>query len=75
MGEDGRADLIADGITLNLALPGLHATDRAKELGAGGRMGDPDDFGKVVAFLCSQPAGFVSGAALQVDGASILGLL
>ena len=38
-------------------------------------MGDPDDFGKVVAFLCSQPAGFVSGAALQVDGASILGLL
>ena len=68
-------DLIADGITLNLALPGLHATDRAKELGAGGRMGDPDDFGKVVAFLCSQPAGFVSGAALQVDGAGILGLL
>lgn len=68
-------DLIADGITLNLALPGLHATDRAKEIGAAGRMGDPDDFGKVVAFLCSQPAGFVSGAALQVDGASILGLL
>ena len=68
-------DLIADGITLNLALPGPHATDRAIELGTGGRMGDPDDFGKVVAFLCSQPAGFVSGAALQVDGASILGLL
>ena len=68
-------DLVADGITLNLACPGLHATDRAKELGATGRMGDPDDFGKVVAFLCSEPAGFVSGAALQVDGASTLGLL
>ena len=38
-------------------------------------MGDPDDFGKVVAFLCSAPAGFVSGAALQVDGAGTLGLL
>lgn len=68
-------DLIGDGITLNLACPGLHATDRVKELGAGGRLGDPDDFGKVVAFLCSKPAGFVSGAALQVDGAATVGLL
>ena len=68
-------DLVEDGITLNLACPGPHATDRMKELGAGGRMGDPEDFGRVVAFLCSEPAGFVSGAALQVDGAGTLGLL
>jgi len=68
-------DLVEDGITLNLALPGPHATDRMKELGGGGRMGDPEDFGKVVAFLCSQPAGFVSGAALPVDGATSAGLL
>lgn len=67
-------DLIDDGITLNLACPGLHATERAKALGGTGRMGDPEDFGKVVAFLCSQQAGFVS-AALQVDGAGTLGLL
>lgn len=69
------ADLIEDGITLNLACPGPHATDRMKELGASGRMGDPQDFGKIVAFMCSQPAGFLSGAALQVDGAATLGLL
>ena len=68
-------DLAADGITLNVAAPGLHATDRVKELGYTGPLGDPDDFGKVVAFLCSKPAGFVSGAALQVDGAGTLGLL
>ena len=68
-------DLVEDGITLNLACPGPHATDRMKELGIGGRMGDPEDFGRVVAFLCSEPAGFVSGAALQVDGAGTLGLL
>lgn len=68
-------DLIADGITLNLACPGLHATDRVRELGATGPMGDPEDFGRVVAFLCSEPAGFVSGAAVQVDGAATLGLL
>jgi len=68
-------DLIDDGITLNLVCPGLHATDRVRELGMSGRMGDPDDFGRVVAFLCSQAAGFVSGAAVSVDGAGTLGLL
>jgi 3-oxoacyl-[acyl-carrier protein] reductase len=68
-------DLIDDDITLNLACPGPHATDRARQLGLEGRLGDPDDFGKVVAFLCSQPAGFISGAAVQVDGAGTLGLL
>lgn len=68
-------DLIGDGITLNLVCPGLHATDRVRELGMSGRMGDPDDFGRVVAFLCSQAAGFVSGTAVSVDGAGTLGLL
>ncbi len=68
-------DLIDDGITLNLVCPGLHATDRVRELGMSGRMGDPADFGRVVAFLCSEPAGFVSGSAVSVDGAGTLGLL
>jgi 3-oxoacyl-[acyl-carrier protein] reductase len=68
-------DLIDEGITLNLACPGLHATDRVTDLGFTGRLGDPADFGRVVAFLCSQHAGFISGAALQVDGAGTLGLL
>lgn len=68
-------DLIDESITLNLACPGLHATDRIKELGFTGRLGDPADFGRVVAFLCSQHAGFISGAAVQVDGAGTLGLL
>lgn len=70
-------DLMPDGITLNLLCPGLHATDRARELGAGSgeEMGDPQDFGHVVAFFCSEQAGYISGAALQVDGARTLGLL
>ena len=68
-------DLAADGITLNVLAPGTHATDRAKELGLSGPMGDPDDFGRIVAFLCSDAAAFVSGVALQVDGAGTLGLL
>jgi 3-oxoacyl-[acyl-carrier protein] reductase len=71
------ADLADDGITLNLACPDTHATERMRQLGGrgGGRVGDPADFGKVVCFLCSDQARFVSGAALQVDGAATLGLL
>jgi 3-oxoacyl-[acyl-carrier protein] reductase len=69
-------DLAPEGITVNLACPGLHATDRVTQLGHGaGRMGDPADFGKVVAFLCSEPAGYISGVALGVDGAAVAGLL
>lgn len=68
------SDLALDGITVNLALPGLHATDRLIERGMTGRTGAPDDFAKVVAFLCSQPANFINGAAIGVDGGAVLGL-
>lgn len=73
------ADLFPMGITVNMAAPGPHATDRMKELGGGSGstagMGAPSDFGKVVAFLCSEPAKFISGVALNVDGAAVTGLL
>jgi 3-oxoacyl-[acyl-carrier protein] reductase len=62
------------GITMNLLCPGPHATDRMRELGGTGPMGDPADFGSVAAFLCSQQARFVNGAALVVDGGSTLAL-
>lgn len=68
-------DVAEEGITINTVAPGLHATDRMKEIGASGRLGDPADFGRVVAFLCSEPANFVTGAAVQVDGGATLGLL
>jgi 3-oxoacyl-[acyl-carrier protein] reductase len=32
------------------------------------RMGDPERFGQVVAFLTSEPAGYVNGEAVMVDG-------
>lgn len=71
------ADLFGDGITLNTVCPGLHATDRIKQLGVGPDVpiGDPEDFGKVVAFLCSEPAAFISGTAVLVDGGRYAGLL
>lgn len=73
------ADLFPDGITLNMAAPGHHATDRMKQLAGAdadtSTMGDPGDFGAIVAFLCSEQARFITGVALQVDGGATLGLL
>jgi 3-oxoacyl-[acyl-carrier protein] reductase len=68
-------DLAEEGITVNLAAPGLHATDRLLERGVTGRTGDPADFGKVVAFLCSEPATFINGTAMGIDGGAVTGLL
>jgi len=71
------ADLAAEGsaITLNLVCPGPHATERMRQLGGGdGPMGDPADFGRVVAFVCSAHAGFVNGATIVVDGGATLAL-
>ncbi len=69
------ADLFDEGITLNLACPGLHDTDRMKALPQlEGPRGDPEAFGQVVAFLCSEPARFISGTTVLVDGARSVGL-
>ena len=69
-------DLFGDGITLNLACPGLHDTERMQQITTlEGPRGDPADFGKVVAFLCSEPAKFMSGSTVLVDGARALGLV
>jgi 3-oxoacyl-[acyl-carrier protein] reductase len=73
------------GVTVNSVQPGLHATDRLAQLHGGdlsgaarsvpiGEVGDPADFGAVVAFLCSAQARFVTGAALPVDGGASRGL-
>jgi 3-oxoacyl-[acyl-carrier protein] reductase len=69
-------DLFDDGITLNLACPGLHDTERMQALpGLQGPRGDPADFGRVVAFMCSEPAKFMSGSTVLVDGARAVGLV
>jgi len=38
------------------------------------RLGDPDEFGRSVAFLTSQSAGYITGVSLQIDGGFIKGL-
>ncbi len=62
------------GITFNTVQPGLHLTDRLRNLRKGRpvredeHIGSPEDFGQVVAFLCSSQAGFINGASIVVDG-------
>jgi 3-oxoacyl-[acyl-carrier protein] reductase len=73
------SEVRGSGVTVNSVLPGLHATDRLLQLHGGDTgdlaVGDPADFGEIVAFLCSEQANFLTGAAIQVDGGSYSGLL
>jgi L-rhamnose 1-dehydrogenase len=69
------------GIRCNSVLPGTVATDinkddladpKKREYMEGriplGRLGRPDDIAKVVVFLASDLAGYVTGAAVLADG-------
>jgi 3-oxoacyl-[acyl-carrier protein] reductase len=79
-------EVAGDGVTVNSAQPGTHDTDRIRSLYGGdtagaargipvGFVGDPDDFGAAVAFLCSEQARFITGHGLPVDGGAVRGLL
>ncbi len=77
-------EVAADGVTVNSLQPGIHDTDRIRQLSGGatsadgipaGRVGRPEDFGALCAFLCSEQAGFITGTAIPVDGGAYAGLL
>lgn len=77
-------EVARDGVTVNSIQPGFHATERITSLHAdtsalaatvpAGTIGDAEDFGAVAAFLCSEPARYVTGVALPVDGGANAGL-
>jgi 3-oxoacyl-[acyl-carrier protein] reductase len=72
-------EVAGDGVTVNTVQPGVHETPRLRALytdeqKAQIRMGDADDFGAIVTFLCSEQAKYVTGLQLHVDGGSFGGL-
>ena len=80
-------EVIAEGVTVNSILPSNQVTKRLESLLGDGldrylaalpaeaRRARPSDFGKVAAFLCSEPANYLTGVALSVDGGTDPGLV
>lgn len=75
-------EVAGDGITLNTVGTGKFATDRlasmygslaaaeehaVKDVPAG-RLGSPSEYGDLVAFLCSERAGYITGTVIPLDG-------
>ncbi|MFN3501124.1 MAG: SDR family oxidoreductase [Allorhizobium sp.] len=87
------AEVAADGVTVNVLLPGRIHTQRVDELDAAaasrssksveeiaaesaagipaGRYGRPEEFAAVAIFLASEPASYVTGSKIRVDGGAI----
>ncbi|HZO93459.1 MAG TPA: SDR family oxidoreductase [Candidatus Baltobacteraceae bacterium] len=86
-GVVGMTKLLADevgphGITVNNVAPGAILTDRLRETGGGAlekrasriplrRIGTPEEFASVVAFLASARASYVTGTTIPVDGGAM----
>lgn len=75
-------EVAADGITVNTVATGRFATERlasnagsmeaaeeaAKQLVPAGRLGRPEEYGALVAFLCSERAAYITGTVIPIDG-------
>jgi 3-oxoacyl-[acyl-carrier protein] reductase len=75
-------EVASDGITVNTIATGRFATDRlaenwgsweemekhAAEGVPAGRLGQPEEFGDLVAFICSERAAYLTGTVVPLDG-------
>lgn len=75
-------EVAADGVTINDVATGRFATDRLAENWGGreqmerhategipaDRLGQPAEYGDLVAFLCSERAAYVTGTSIPIDG-------
>ncbi|MFQ1048953.1 3-oxoacyl-ACP reductase FabG [Avibacterium paragallinarum] len=72
-------EVASRGITVNVVAPGFIATDMTEALTEeqkaatlanvpAGRLGEPKDIAKAVAFLASDDAGYITGTTLHVNG-------
>jgi 3-oxoacyl-[acyl-carrier protein] reductase len=81
-------EVARDGITVNTILPGFTRTDRMVELGQSdpaavaaseaeiplGRLGEPEEFAALAAFLVSERASYITGSSFAVDGGWLRGV-
>lgn len=77
-------EVAAEGITVNALMPGYTLTERLRDLGIdearvstqipAARMGRPEEFGALAAFLASDLAGYVTGQAIACDGGYLRGI-
>lgn len=80
-------EVAADGVLVNSICTGLFDTARLRALATHdglqsmvddvplGRLGRPEEFGDFVAFLASERASYITGAALPIDGGLMKALL
>src|SRR5262249_28577842 len=76
-------EVAGDGITVNTVATGRFATERltlaaggsleaaeaaAREEVPAGRLGRPEEYGALVAFLCSDRAAYITGTVIPIDG-------
>jgi 3-oxoacyl-[acyl-carrier protein] reductase len=72
-------ELASRNITVNAVAPGFIQTDMTNKLNDEqrnaltkniplGRLGKPEDIAKVVGFLCSEDADYITGQVISVDG-------
>ena len=75
-------EVAAEGITVNTVATGRFATERLADAGGSlagaeeaakaevpaARLGRPEEYGDLVAFLCSERAAYITGAVIPIDG-------
>jgi 3-oxoacyl-[acyl-carrier protein] reductase len=75
------AEVAGDRITVNTVATGRFATERIASMGSmeqaeeaaktevpAGRLGRPEEYGDLVAFLCSERAAYITGTVIPIDG-------
>jgi 3-oxoacyl-[acyl-carrier protein] reductase len=78
-------EVAPEGITVNTVATGMFATQRladlrgsldaaqevARQTVPARRLGNPEEYGDLVAFLCSERAAYLTGAVIPLDGGMV----